>query len=109
MRLSHFIISAVLLTSPALAQGADPTLPAGTSDAQQAGTPAGIQEAPGLPGVGLTPKADSAADSKEGRPKGAGGLQNGVGGEGTLAPSTTGSNDDILDSTQSNDPAVPLN
>jgi hypothetical protein len=107
MRLTLLFVSTVLLAGPALAQTADPTLPAGVSETQQ-GTPAGIPAAPGLPGVGLDPAADSAADSQAGQPKGPGGLQNGVGGEGTLAPSTTGSNDDIVDQDTSDDSGVPV-
>ena len=96
-----------LLAAPALAQTTDSPLPAGVDQTQQ-GTPIGIEPAPGLPGVGLEAQPDSTADSQESMPKGAGGLQNGVGGEGTLAPSTTGSNDDILDSSQTDDSGVPV-
>lgn len=65
------------------------------------GTPIGGGAATGVPGVGL----DSGETTEgAGATKGPGGLQNGVGGEGTLAPSTTGANNDIIDTPTAGEP-----
>lgn len=72
------------------------------------GTPIGQGLATGTPGVGLD---TNAATEGAGATKGPGGLQNGVGAEGTLAPSTTGSNDDVLDqpaAAGASDGGIPL-
>ncbi|KQT45107.1 hypothetical protein ASG43_12435 [Aureimonas sp. Leaf454] len=65
------------------------------------GTEIGGGAATGVPGVGL----DSGETTEgAGATKGPGGLQNGVGGEGTLAPSTTGANNDIVDTPAAGEP-----
>lgn len=72
------------------------------------GTPIGSGMATGTPGVGLD---TNEATEGAGATKGPGGLQNGVGAEGTLAPSTTGSNNDVIDTPAASGPdegGIPL-
>ena len=88
---------ATVLVAPALAQSSTEGAVSKPLDPSLQMPKGKVPTAPGLPGVGDPAPADAGVDSQAGEPKGAGGLQNGVGGEGTLAPSTTGSNDDILD------------
>lgn len=79
-------LAALALAGPAAAQATAPVPLDGRTVEINRGTPIEAQGAAGLPGVGL----DAGGNGRLQSPRGPGGLQNGIGAYGTMAPDTTG-------------------
>lgn len=105
--LSAAALALLIAVPAALAQGAEPNAAPIPKDgklvASPAGTPIEAGMATGTPGVGL----DTNAETETGGTGGAGGLANGVGASGTLAPSTSGSGERTVAPTNEGE-GIPL-